>query len=97
MRQSRKSDHLECSAMLADGPANNGFADFRLLHNCLPGLAWEDVDLTTVVAGMPLPHPLIINAVTGGAPEVSDMNARLAELARSDRLRNGSRLAVRRP
>ncbi|MDR3591452.1 MAG: type 2 isopentenyl-diphosphate Delta-isomerase [Negativicutes bacterium] len=90
MRQSRKSDHLQCSATLADGPEQTGFADFRLVHNCLPDLAWEEIELGTVVAGIPLTHPLIINAVTGGAPDVASMNAQLAELARS----TGAAMAV---
>jgi isopentenyl-diphosphate Delta-isomerase len=90
MRQSRKSDHLERSAMLADGPEATGFADFRLVHNCLPDLAWEEIDLNTFVAGTTLPHPLIINAITGGTPDVADINALLADLAR----RTGAVMAV---
>jgi len=76
--------------MLADGPETTGFADFRLIHNCLPNMAWEDIDLSTAVAGITLPHPLIINAITGGAPDVSGINARLAELA----CRTGAAMAV---
>jgi isopentenyl-diphosphate delta-isomerase len=82
VRQSRKLDHLKYSLALADGPGTNGFADFSLVHNCLPGLAWADVTLTTAVAGLPLSHPVIINAITGGAADVSGINAQLAELAK---------------
>lgn len=90
MRQSRKLDHLRLSLALADGPGRSGFADLSLVHNCLPDLAWADVDLATAVAGIPLRHPVIINAVTGGAADVTALNAKLAEVAR----RTGAAMAV---
>lgn len=90
MRQSRKLDHLKYTLALADGPGTNSFADFSLLHNCLPDLAWADVDPATTVAGIPLRHPLIINAITGGAPDVTAVNADLAALAK----RTGAAMAV---
>lgn len=90
MRQSRKLDHLRFSLALSDGPGTNSFADFSLVHNCLPDTAWSGVDLTTAVAGIPLRHPLIINAITGGAADVTAVNAGLAELAK----RTGAAMAV---
>ncbi|HWQ62570.1 MAG TPA: type 2 isopentenyl-diphosphate Delta-isomerase [Negativicutes bacterium] len=90
MRQSRKLDHLKFSLALDDGPGTNSFADFSLVHNCLPGMALTDVDLTTAVAGIPLCHPLVINAITGGATDVTAVNAQLAELAK----RTGAAMAV---
>ncbi|MDT8901197.1 type 2 isopentenyl-diphosphate Delta-isomerase [Anaeroselena agilis] len=90
MRQSRKLDHLKYSLALTDGPAANGFADFSLVHNCLPGLAFSTIELATTVAGVSLRHPVIINAITGGAADVTAINAQLAELAR----RTGAAMAV---
>jgi len=90
VRQSRKLEHLDFSAALTDGPGENGFTDFQLVHNCLPGLALDDIDLTTSVAGISLNHPLIISAITGGATDVTAVNAQLAELAR----RTGAAMAV---
>ncbi len=90
MRQSRKLDHLKYTLALDDGPGTNSFADFSLLHNCLPGIAWADVDLATSIAGIPLHHSLIINAITGGAPDVTAINADLASLAK----RTGAAMAV---
>lgn len=82
MRQSRKLDHLRYCMQLKDGPANNGFDDFSLIHNCLPNLALNEVDLSCSIAGIKLTHPIIINAITGGGPEVTAVNERLAEFAR---------------
>jgi isopentenyl-diphosphate delta-isomerase len=90
MRQSRKLDHLKYSLSLADGPGYNSFAEFCLVHNCLPDLSWGDINLSTVVAGISLIHPVIINAITGGAADVAVINAELAEFAR----RTGAVMAV---
>jgi isopentenyl-diphosphate delta-isomerase len=74
-------DHLKFTVSLPDGPGDTGFADISLVHNCLPDLAWQDIELSTAVAGLSLKHPVIINAITGGATDVTRINAQLAELA----------------
>lgn len=81
MRQSRKLDHIKCSLSLADGPGVSGFADMNLVHNCLPNLGWEKLDLTSSIAGIPINNPLIINAITGGAHDVTTVNGQIAEFA----------------
>ena len=81
-RSSRKLDHIHHTLALGDGPANSRFADFQLLHNCLPELALTDVKLNTSIAGIALQHPLIINAITGGTEDVTAVNMKLAEIAR---------------
>ncbi|MBP2653548.1 MAG: fni 1 [Firmicutes bacterium] len=90
MRQSRKLEHLKYTMALNDGPGNTGFEEFHLVHNCLPDLVWDDVDLKTMVAGVKIKHPVIINAITGGAADVAIVNERLAELA----CRSGAAMAV---
>lgn len=81
MRQSRKLDHLKYSLALADGPGDSGFADISLIHNCLPDLAWNQIDISSSIAGIPLRHPLIINAITGGADDVAEINKSIAKFA----------------
>jgi isopentenyl-diphosphate delta-isomerase len=81
VRQSRKLDHLKYSLALADGPNASGFADITLVHNCLPNLSWNAIDLSSSIAGISLTHPLIINAITGGANDVAAINERIAEFA----------------
>ena len=82
LRQSRKLAHLKFAQTIEDGPCNTGFQDIRLLHNCLPGIGIADVSLHTTVAGLSLPHPFIINAVTGGAADVAETNRLLANVAK---------------
>ena len=82
VRQSRKLDHVRCALELSDGPSQNGFQDVRLLHHCLPDLALTEISLATSIGKQTLAHPLIINALTGGAQDVAHLNERLAVLAR---------------
>lgn len=81
-RQSRKLDHLKYSLLLEDGPNDPGFDDLNLVHNCLPDVNYDAIDLTTAVAGLKLKHPVIVNAMTGGALDVLDIHAQLAEFAK---------------
>jgi isopentenyl-diphosphate delta-isomerase len=67
--------------LLDDGPAAAGFTDFHLVHNCLPDLAWQDIEIATTIANIPLSQPVIINAITGGAADVIQVNRELAEFA----------------
>jgi isopentenyl-diphosphate delta-isomerase len=81
VRQSRKLDHINYAIQLSDGPKQSGFADFTLLHNCLPELSLDEIDITSRIVGLDIAHPIIINAITGGTIDVLDINARLAEMA----------------
>lgn len=80
-RQARKIDHLRHCLELKDGPQTSGFEDIRLVHNCLPEIDAQEIQLHTRCVGMQLNHPLIINAMTGGAVALTEVNARLAEVA----------------
>ena len=82
MRESRKMDHLKYALLLPEGPGSNGFEDIHLVHNCLPDLAEKDISLASSIAGISLEHPLIVNAITGGAEDVTAINRNLAEFAR---------------
>ena len=82
VRQSRKLDHLKFAMQLDDGPSSNAFEDMTIVPNCLPDLSCDDIELSTTVAGIVLQHPVILNAITGGAADVTEVNARLAEFAR---------------
>lgn len=90
MRQSRKLDHIHHTLQLADGPGTTGFADITLIHNSLPNIAWEDITLATSLADFTLTHPVIINAITGGAVDVTEINGKLAQFAKI----TGSAMAV---
>lgn len=83
LRQSRKLDHIAYSLKTGDGPQSTGLEDVMLLHNCLPELDIADIELSTSVAGLPFPCPLFLNAITGGARDVTEINRQLAITART--------------
>ena len=82
VRQSRKLDHLKIAMQLDDGPSSSAFEDMTIVPNCLPDLCCDDIELSTTVAGIYLQQPVIVNAITGGAVDVTEVNARLAEFSR---------------
>ncbi|HHY37145.1 MAG TPA: type 2 isopentenyl-diphosphate Delta-isomerase [Firmicutes bacterium] len=81
LRSARKLDHIKYALNLPPGPGTSGFADVHLIHRCLPELAWEEVETTTSLLGLSLSAPIIINAMTGGARDVTEINAALARVA----------------
>lgn len=79
-RKSRKFDHLHFS--LSSNLRTSDFSDCLLVHQSISGVSFEDTDITTSLAGIPLDIPVFINAITGGAPETREINKSLASAAR---------------
>ena len=82
-RENRKHDHIKYALALADGPLENGFSQVHVVPNCLPELNLSQISLATALPGIPtLEHPIIINAMTGGAQEAEEINKQLAQVAK---------------
>ena len=64
----RKADHLDLCA--TDQVAFRGqttlLEHVRFVHQSLPELALDDLDLSVELLGKPLRAPLVISAMTGG-------------------------------
>ena len=53
----------------------------KLVHNALPEIDYDDIDLSTTFLGRRFSAPLIIDSMTGGTDEATVINGRLGELA----------------
>ncbi len=79
---SRKTDHLQlCISGDVGFRRTNLFEQVALVHDSLPELCLDDIDLSTTLAGQKCRSPLMIASMTGGTVEAGDVNRRLAEVA----------------
>lgn len=80
-RQNRKLAHINHALSLADQLSESGLQDVLLVHNALPELSLSELELRTRLWGAECSVPLYINAITGGAPNVKNINKQLAKIA----------------
>lgn len=66
-----------------------GFEDVELIHNALPEVDKNDIDLSTSVFGKKLDSPLFITAITGGHPAAKEINKQLAIAAEDNNIALG--------
>jgi isopentenyl-diphosphate Delta-isomerase len=79
---SRKLDHVRiASRASAENSGLSGFGDVTLVHRALPELRSADLDLRAEFLGHRLNYPLLITGMTGGHPQVRQINANLAAAA----------------
>jgi isopentenyl-diphosphate Delta-isomerase len=97
----RKGEHLELALEGAPESAPGpGWADLRLVHEALPELDLEEVDLTVELLGRRLAAPLVIAGMTGGHEQAREINTTLARAAERHGLAMGlgsQRAALERP
>lgn len=100
--QKRKKEHLELclDPQAVSGPYGTGFDRYYFIHNALPELDLEEIDLNTSFLGKPLKAPLLISSMTGGFDVARKVNRNLARAAQELGLAMGvgsQRVAIEEP
>jgi len=78
----RKIEHIEiCLDEEVQCQRSTMFEDIEFVHNALPEINKDKIDLTTNFFGLRASAPLVIAAMTGGHPKTKNINQRLASAA----------------
>ena len=76
--EKRKQDHLHLALKEANFEGNNGLTKIKLIHEALPNLDWNDIDISTTILGKKVNTPFFVSGMTGGFDGASKINKRLA-------------------
>ncbi len=87
LTRKRKNEHLEICATRPVGSATGALLDqVGLIHDAVPELAWDALDLSVEMFGKRLSAPILIASMTGGTPEAGAFNEVLARVAERHRI-----------
>lgn len=79
--ESRKDEHVRVSLEKDVSAHHNYWDDVKLIHNALPEINKDEIDLSTRLFGKKLGAPLIIAGMTGGFQKAKKINENLAAAA----------------
>jgi len=79
--EQRKAEHVNIILQENVSAEYNYWNDVRLVHNALPEIDLDDIDLAVKFLGKRLEAPLIISSMTGGFGMGKEINANLAKAA----------------
>src|SRR5689334_22839503 len=80
--QQRKLEHVAIA--LAEGinvPQRANWNDIQLVHQALPEVDLDAIDTRVTFLGHTLRYPIFVSSLTGGHPDVSNINRNLARAA----------------
>ncbi len=77
----RKAEHIRISLNrnVQARVARTGFGDVSFVHNALPEIDKQEIDLSTSFFGHKFAAPLVAGAITGGTSESTKINANIAQ------------------
>jgi isopentenyl-diphosphate delta-isomerase len=86
----RKADHIRINLEEdVRSKLTTGLERYFFLHNALPELNLEEIDLSVEIFGKKLKSPLLISSMTGGSAEATAINQALAEAAQDQGIAMG--------
>jgi isopentenyl-diphosphate delta-isomerase len=100
--QKRKKEHLELclDTDSVSSLSSTGFEAYQFIHNALPELDIEEIDIGTTFLGKRLNAPILISSMTGGFELARKVNRNLAAAAQALGLAMGvgsQRVAIEEP
>ena len=88
--ESRKKDHVELVMKKgAQYEKTAGFERIDLVHNALPEINFDDIDLSADFLGKKIKYPVLITGMTGGYSDAKQINKSLAQAAQEHGLAFG--------
>lgn len=99
--KSRKNDHININLEKnVNSSLSNGFEKYQFIHNALPELDLEKIDLTQELFNKKVSVPILISSMTGGTEQAQKINQSLAIAAQQYGLAMGvgsQRAAIENP
>ncbi len=78
--ESRKLDHIRiCLERDVESKIPTGFNDVTLVHNAVPEINLDEVDVKTSFLGHKLKAPIMVTAITGGHQDALPINKHIAQ------------------
>ena len=77
----RKADHIQVILDEDVETGGSGFRDVQLIHDALPELHRDEIETGVDFCGQRLDAPVIIESMTGGHPNTTELNRALAAAA----------------
>ena len=79
--EQRKAEHVDIILKENVSAAYDYWNDVRLVHNALPEIDFDEIDVSTTLLRRKLSAPLVISSMTGGFGGGKEINANLAKAA----------------
>lgn len=99
--ESRKSDHIRINLDEdVQSGLTTGLERFHFIHEALPELNLDEIDLSQTMFGRKISAPILISSMTGGTERAAEINAVLAMAAQAGGIAIGvgsQRAALERP
>ena len=78
--ESRKKDHVELVVSKAAQYAKtSGLEKVEFIHNALPEISIDSIDLSTEFLGKKINYPILITGMTGGYSDAEQINKKESE------------------